>query len=78
VYWSNSIEFAIAWIFFSETGSWNLDEFEARRPSRCLIFVSRLDLAKMKFEGGLYLIPRPQTPEEEEGLDDVSLPDWIQ
>ncbi|KAH6995868.1 hypothetical protein BKA56DRAFT_570156 [Ilyonectria sp. MPI-CAGE-AT-0026] len=70
VYWSNSVEFAIAWSFFSETGSWNLNDFDGKRPFRCLIFVSRLDLAEPSFEGGLYLIPRPQSPEEEAELGD--------
>ncbi|KAK4156179.1 hypothetical protein C8A00DRAFT_41334 [Chaetomidium leptoderma] len=70
VYWSNSVEFAIAWSLFARTGSWGLDQAdrEDRQSFECLIFVSRLDLGTAKFDGGLYMIPRPQTPEEEEEL----------
>ena len=73
VYWSNSVEFAIAWSFFSETGSWNLNEFDGKQPFQCLLFVSQLNLAETDFDGGLYLIPRPYIAAEEEELGDVSL-----
>jgi len=70
VYWSNSVEFAITWSFFARTGSWGLDQPDRgdRQSFECLIFVSRLDLGTARFDGGLYMIPRPQTPEEEEEL----------
>lgn len=72
VYWSNSVKFAILWSFFSETGRWTLDEFDATQPFHCLIFVSRLDLMGTGFTGGLYLIPKPQTVGEEQELSEVS------
>lgn len=71
VYWSNSIEFAIAWSCFAETGNWDLWRYNKDQPFQCLIFVSRVDLTAMKT--GLYLIPKPQTPKEEQALADVSL-----
>lgn len=71
VYWSNSVEFAIAWSFFAETGSWDFGG-RKERPFQCLVFVARLELAEVDFEGGLYLIPRPGGAEEEEELGDVS------
>ncbi len=75
VYWSNSVEFSIAWSVFARTGSWGFGQSgrESQAPFECLIFVSRLDLGLARFDGGLYRIPRPQTPEEEEELGQVSL-----
>ncbi len=75
VYWSNSVAFSIAWSFFARTGSWGFDQSgrESQAPFECLIFVSRLDLGMARFDGGLYHIPSPQTPEEEEELGQVSL-----
>jgi hypothetical protein len=70
VYWSNSIEFAIAWSFFAETGDWNWDRLDGRRAFQCLIFVSKPDLSAL--EQNLYLVPRPRTTLEEEELADVS------
>ncbi|KAJ4307367.1 hypothetical protein N0V84_012785 [Fusarium piperis] len=65
VYWSNSIEFALAWCFFCETGSWDLAGFNGEHPLESLIFVSRPDLRDIN----LQVIPKPQTPEDEEELD---------
>ncbi|KAH6624808.1 hypothetical protein B0J18DRAFT_191266 [Chaetomium sp. MPI-SDFR-AT-0129] len=77
VYWTNSIEFAIAWSFFARTGSWGLDGDQLDRDDgqsfECLIFVSKLDLGTAGFDGGLHMIPRPQTVEEEEELAQASL-----
>ena len=70
VYWSNSIDFAISWSFFAETGSWDLDKHDGWLPFECLIFVSKLDIASIG--SGLYLIPKPLTLKEEEGLTAVS------
>ncbi|KAL1843460.1 hypothetical protein VTJ49DRAFT_1570 [Mycothermus thermophilus] len=75
VYWSNSIEFVIAWGFFARTGSWELGQIDKndRRPFECLVYVSRLDLFAASFTGGLYTIPRPKTPEEEEELGQATM-----
>jgi hypothetical protein len=72
VYWSNSIHYAIAWSHFTETGDWDLDRFDGRRPFRCLIFVSKLDFSRPNIRLGTYLIPTPRTPREEEELVEVS------
>jgi len=74
-YWSNSVEFAIRWSFFARTGSWGLGEsdHEGRQSFECLIFVSKLDLGRARFDGGLYMIPRPKTPEDEDKLGQASL-----
>nr|XP_036582650.1 uncharacterized protein CTRU02_07203 [Colletotrichum truncatum]KAF6791441.1 hypothetical protein CTRU02_07203 [Colletotrichum truncatum] len=71
VYWSNSIEFAIAWSFFSETGHWDPAECDKPGiwPFQCLVYVSRLDLEKTNFENGLHLIPEPQGFRDEEEME---------
>lgn len=74
VYWTNSIEFAVAWSFFAEYGHWDLESIQPNRPFRCLVSVSKLDLTRVSFEGGLYLIPAPQTAEDEDQLREVSQP----
>jgi hypothetical protein len=78
VYWSNSVEFAIAWSFFARSGRWGLGQPDRddRQSFDCLIFVSRLDLGTARFDGGLFMVPRPQTPEEEEELGQAS-PDLL-
>ncbi|KAK4162998.1 hypothetical protein QBC43DRAFT_69263 [Cladorrhinum sp. PSN259] len=73
VYWSTSVEFAVAWSFFAETGTWDMDVFNRstpQQPFQCLVFVSKVSLETMNSGEGLYLIPNPQTPLEEEELEE--------
>ncbi|KAI1325239.1 hypothetical protein F5Y16DRAFT_423144 [Xylariaceae sp. FL0255] len=68
VYWSNSLRFATAWCFFTQTGSWKLEKEDKDKPLNCLIYVSLINLAMIPFERGIYMVPNPQTRQDEEAL----------
>ncbi|KAK3990435.1 hypothetical protein QBC44DRAFT_239005 [Cladorrhinum sp. PSN332] len=77
VYWSNSLEFAIAWSFFAETGSWDMSlsrqdtQQQQQQPFVCLVYMSKVSMQAMNsVEHGLYLIPEPESRLEEEELEE--------
>jgi hypothetical protein len=66
VYWTTSLEFALAWCNFIITGAWDgpLD------PNlSCLVYVAEVDLTELFADGGrAILLPRPCTPADEDAL----------
>lgn len=68
VYWTNSINFAISWCVFSKTGAWQFNDMKGDNTSfTCLLYISRLNLSKT-FPQGIYMVPPPQNPEDEDEL----------
>ena len=68
VYWSSTLRFAVAWCFFTQTGSWELESVANDKPRSFLIYVSLVDFASTPFEGGLYMVVKPQTRQDEDEL----------
>ncbi|KAI1422374.1 hypothetical protein F5Y12DRAFT_717484 [Xylaria sp. FL1777] len=68
VYWSSTLRFAVGWCFFTQTGSWELKSEAKGKPRSFLIYVSLVDFASTPFEGGLYMVVKPQTRRDEDEL----------
>jgi len=66
VYWTNSLDFAFAWAFFTAKGRWaspGRDEnFE------CIVHVSKVDLFSTPAPSGVYMISPPSSLDEEQLL----------
>ncbi|KAK5633880.1 hypothetical protein RRF57_009594 [Xylaria bambusicola] len=72
VYWSSTLRFAVAWCFFTQTGSWEPGKVTMEKPRSCLIYVSLVNLVSAPFEGGMYMVAQPRTRQEEEELSSRS------
>ncbi len=68
VYWSSTLRFAVGWCLFTQTGSWGVESGAKDKPRSFLIYVSLVDFASTPFEGGLYMVVKPQTRRDEDEL----------
>ncbi|OCL06211.1 hypothetical protein AOQ84DRAFT_378813 [Glonium stellatum] len=70
VYWTDSLDFAVAWGIFTETGRWVSDIWNELISIECLVYVSKVDLSSIPAPFGVHIIPSPRTPEGEKQLDE--------
>lgn len=71
VYWTNSLNFALAWALYTETGQWCLSNRLGHRPLEFVVYVSSVRLPKLKTKTGLYAIHRSNYTISEETFDRV-------
>lgn len=72
VYWSDTIELALAWCVFARTGRWTLS-LSALAEFECIIYVTELPTELATRHLTLYSIPCPESTEQEQALVDVSV-----
>ena len=69
VYWTDSLEFALAWCVFTKTGCWTT---YASPNFECVLYRSRVRLKDLNASDGCYVVPLPSSILEEQCLTDVS------
>jgi hypothetical protein len=73
VYWTDSIEFALAWCVFTKTGKWKADYPSDNADFECIIYVTEINLNSLSDHFLSYSIPSDRSIDDEQALVDVSL-----
>lgn len=76
VYYTTSLEFALAWSIFTQTGSWETSWRFDSPELTSVVFVARITLHELIKEFDMNILFPPVTQEEEQTLQNVSLRTW--
>jgi hypothetical protein len=71
VYWTDSVEFALAWCVFTKTGEWGMKYPPSDTPFECVIYIAAVNITSLAAQSSVYSIPDSGSVEDEQQLVDV-------
>ncbi|KAE9376508.1 hypothetical protein N431DRAFT_554906 [Stipitochalara longipes BDJ] len=73
VYWTDSIEFTLAWCVFTKTGQWEMKYPPSIMPFECVIYIAEVNITSLQSHSSVYSIPDSGSVEDEQQLVDWCL-----